>query len=182
MDVEELKQFLQENNLKIEMVKAQDNDKLVIYTLKGYRGDKILFQLNIDQPVIDVKQITIWNLIEHCKNSTWIYSIFLEHEGIKPLGRYTEGLRRFIKALNLYGPPVIWINHGGALLHIVTDNYNTEHGFSFFLAGQKVAQISRQAIITPCLLGRPVNLFTECKACFSISDAQDFICEIYWPR
>jgi len=182
MDIEELKQFMQENNLKIELVKAQENDRLVTYSCKGYQGDKLIFQFSIDKSVIDVRELGTWELIEHFKHSAWIYSIFLEHEGIKPLERYTEGLRRFIKALNLYGPPVIWISHGGALMHIATDNFDTDNGFSFYLAGQKVAQISRQAIITPSLLGRPVNLFTECKACFNISDPRDFICEMYWPR
>ncbi len=182
MDLEELKQFMQENNLKIELLKAEGNNQLVTFTYKGYQENKLLFQFNVDQFVIDVRKFGVWDLIEHFKHSAWIYSIFLEHKGIKPFERYTEGLRRFVRALNLYGPPVIWISHGGALLHIATDNFNTDNGFSFYLSGQKVAQISRQAIITPSLLGRPANLFIECKACFNISDFHDFICEMYWPR
>ncbi|KAF1084215.1 hypothetical protein SPSYN_02619 [Sporotomaculum syntrophicum] len=182
MDIEELKQFLQENNLEIALKKVNDSEHTITFTYQGYKGDKLLFAVDVEVPVIDVRQFGLWDLIENYKHTAWLYSIFLEHEGVKPLERYTDGLRRFIKALNVYGPPVIWIGQGESMLHIATDNFNTEHGFSFFLAGQKVAQLSTNTIITPSLLGRPINLFVQCKACFSISDAHGFICYMYWPQ
>lgn len=181
MDIEELKQFLQENNLSIALSKANDSEHAVTFNYQGYKGDKLIFAFNVELPVTDVRKFGLWELIEHAEHAAWLYSIFLEHEEVKPLERYTEGLRGFIKALNLYGPPVIWSGQGDSLLHIATDSFNTEHGFCFFLAGQKVAQLSTNAIITPSLLGRPVNLFVQCKACFSISTPYGFICEMYWP-
>jgi hypothetical protein len=184
--INELKQFLQQNGLKIRLVKAYENDRETFYTYEGYQGWQLLFNLNgftVKKAfgLLDITGVDPWDVIEHFDHSRWLHSMFIEHEGVKPLEIYTEGRRSFIKALNLYGPPVIWSDHEGAKLQITTDNFSSENGYTFYLAGQRVAEITKRAIITPSRLGRPANLIAPCKASFNVRDIYNYIMDAYWP-
>ncbi|HBX24000.1 MAG TPA: hypothetical protein DEF34_10275 [Desulfotomaculum sp.] len=185
MHITELQEFMRANNLKIDLVQAWDNDEETAYTYQGYRGDKLIFDMNefnVKKAVrLDVMGADIWDVIEFMRHADWIYDMFLR-DVIKPLERYVEGMRLFKEALNTYGPPVLWIYHNGALISIDTDAaYDTGKEFEFYLADQKVATIRKYAIVTPSNQGRPANLLSECKASFSVRDEHDFIMDVYWP-
>ncbi len=184
MDIDELKQFMRQNGLKVDLLQIRENDTNTTYAYQGYQGDKRLFVLNefnIKKAVrLDVMGTDIWDIIDFLHHKNWLYDIFIQHEGVKPLEKYAEGRMLFIKALNVWGPPVIWRSHEGARLQIITDDFNTDDGFTFYSDGHKVAEILVHAIITP----KPIELTypNHFKARFDVRDAHDFICEIFWPR
>lgn len=192
MTMTELKEFMQANNLKISIVKAWDNDEETAYTYQGYQGDKLLFDMNEftvrkfqSLASLDMDKADVWDVIEFMHHANWIYDMFMQlrRNSIQPLSRYVKGKQLFEKALNLYGPPVLMIDHGGdARVRIATDAFTIdEDEYNFQLASQTVAEISKDAIIIPSPLGRPANIISACKACFYVHDAHDFIMEIYWP-
>jgi len=106
---------MQQNGLEINLVQTRENESETTFTYEGYQGDKLLFHQNkfsVRKALkLDVLNLNIWDVIEHFDHADWLYSLFMEHEDINPLERYTEGLRLFIKVLNICGPPVIWIHY-----------------------------------------------------------------------
>lgn len=184
MEIAELKEFVLQNGLTIDLVQAREDRTSIAYIYKGYQGDRLLFSKNkfdIKKTVkLDVLGTPLWDIIAFLKHENWLYDMFIQHEGVKPLERYVEGRRLFIKVLNVCGPPVIWRHHEGARLQVITDNFNTEQGFAFYADGHKVAEISERAIITP----KPIQetLPNHFIARFDVQDADGMICEIFWPR
>ncbi len=185
MTIEELKEFVRKNNLTIHLLQIRETYRENGYCYEGYQGSKLLFtskEFTVKKTLyLHPIGAKMFDSIENLNHADWLYSMFMEYEGMRPLDKYAEGMRQFIKALNLYGPPVLWQWHEGAKLQIITDNFNAENGFTFYLAGQAVAEISPKALITPSRLRGPANLLMECKASFRIMASNNYIMDIYWP-